>query len=122
MCDDKCAVLVIADLAGSRREADYSQKELAIQRQEKNMLQSKVDSLKSRMALQKKELADLEGDAKAKLSSAGAHAKQSQQEISSLRAKVSHAVWKPKVWLHCNCRKFCGVKFYQLKLTCLVYS
>ena len=88
MGDDKCTVLATADLAGSKREADYTQKELAIQRQERNMLRSKVDSLKNRMASQKKEMAELEDDAKARLTSAGTHVKQSQQEISALRAKV----------------------------------
>lgn len=77
-----------ADLAGSKREADYSYQELSIERQQKSMLQSKVDSLKNRVASHKKELIELEDDAKEKLTTAGSNVKQTRQEISALKAKV----------------------------------
>ena len=82
----------LADLAGSKRDASYSQKELSHERQQKSMLQSKVDTLKTRVAMQKKEMLELEGDAKEKLTSAGSHMKQTRNEVSALKAKVRQKV------------------------------
>lgn len=59
-----------------------------MERHQKNMLQSKVDSLKTQVASQKKELIELEGEAKEKLTTAGSEVKQTRQEVYNLKAKV----------------------------------
>jgi len=75
-------------LAGTKREANFSHKELSIERHQKNVLQSKLDSLESQVVTQKKEMKELRGDAKDKLSSAGDHVRQTRREVASLKAKV----------------------------------
>ncbi len=77
-----------ADLAGTRREASYSHKELSIERQQKSMLQSKVSSLEDQVGDQKREMKELRGEAKEKLTSAGDHVRQTRQEVANLKARV----------------------------------
>lgn len=75
-------------MAGLKRKANFSEKELYVERQHKHALQSTVDTLKSQVVLQKREFMELEGDAKEQLSSAGTHMKQTRQEVANMKAKV----------------------------------
>lgn len=81
-------IIIIADMTGIKREASFSQKELSIERHQKDHLQSKLNALESQMVSQKREMLELEGDAKEKILNAGNHVKQTRQEVSSLKAKV----------------------------------
>lgn len=80
--------LHLADLAGKKRESSFAQKELSIERHQKNVLQSKVTTLEDQVVYQKKEMKDLKGDAKEKLTSAGDHVRQTRHEVANLKAKV----------------------------------
>lgn len=80
--------LLLADLAGTRRESTFAQKELSIERHQKTVLQSKVTTLEDQVVYQKKEMKELKGDAKEKLTSAGDHVRQTRHEVANLKAKV----------------------------------
>jgi predicted nucleic acid-binding Zn-ribbon protein len=80
--------ILLADLAGTKRDANYTQKELSIEKHQKSALQSKVAALEDQVLHQKKEMKDLKGDAKEKLTSAGDHVRQTRHEVANLKAKV----------------------------------
>lgn len=84
----KTYIIFLADLAGTMRDISHSKKELSSERQQKSMLQSKVNALESQMMNTRRELMDVEHEAKAKLTNAGDHVKQTRQEAASLKAKV----------------------------------
>lgn len=76
------------DLAGQKREASFAQKELSIERHQKSVFQSKVTSLETQVVSQKREMKELKGDAKEKLTTAGDHVRQTRHEVANLKAKV----------------------------------
>lgn len=80
--------IIIADLAGAKRDANYTKKELSIEQHQKNVLQSKVNTLEGQVVHQKREMKELKGDAKEKLTSAGDHVRQTRHEVANLKAKV----------------------------------
>ena len=77
---------------------NYSQKELSIERHHKSALQSKVTELESQVVSAKRELEELECDAKEKLTTAGDHVKQTRQEVSGLKAKVGKVMSGNEAW------------------------
>lgn len=75
-------------MAGTKREANFTQKELSIEKQQKSVLESKVAALEDQVVIQKREMSNLKGDAKERLTSAGDHVRQTRHEVSNLKAKV----------------------------------
>lgn len=81
-------------MAGSKRDATFSQKELARERQHKGALKSKVDAMEGELKSRTRELEELKENAMEKLSNAGSHMQQTRQEVASLKAKVQVAAIK----------------------------
>lgn len=75
-------------MAGTKRDASFSQKELSIERHQKNALLSKLSALESKVMQQRKEIREVEGDATSRLTDAGSHVRQTRHEVANLKAKV----------------------------------
>ena len=77
---------ILGDLAGSKREVSYAQQELALERQQKDAMKTKMNTLEHQLRDRERVLSDIQDAADVIVAN---NDPAQQKELASLKAKVS---------------------------------